>query len=405
MAEHGFKDYIRDDSVALYFQKWTFHTITHTLSNYIEFKFNTGAFKHVLLTGYDYVQSRVSLDQSHFELPDAFGEGSGVVGTFSLTHPVYPNPPLNTYQLSDFDEGDLNTDQYHTKGLYVQDQVSIKKFQFLFGLRREFYYSPADAYSNAVTTRQNVWLPRAGIVYRILPHLNAYAIYSKGFDPYEASTSVHLFNAPFKPIQSELMELGAKTGFLKNKLSATLSFYQLSLFNVAVNANDPVNPDLYVQRGEDQAMGVETELNGNILPTLSIHFAYAYNVAKIKKSEVHEEIGRLKENAPRNSGSSFIRYRFDKGLLKKLSILAGYNQVGKRNTLDDRIQLPGYITFQGGLSYSLDHFGIALNWNNCTNQTYWSGAYNNIYKWPGAPGNILFKINWLFGQQEKMSNL
>ena len=401
VAEHGFAGYISNDSVDLYFQKWNFHTVTHSLSNYFDFKFKTGLFTHNLLAGYDFIQSKISLDQNRYELPGTFGEGSGIVGTFSFTNPVYLKHPVDLYQVSANDESGLDADQYHTNGFYVQDQIGYKKFRLLLGLRREFYRSPADDDSGSVATVQNLWLPRAGMVYAILPSLNAYAVYSRGFDPYEASATTQAFNAPFKPIQSELMELGLKAALIKNKLYATVSFYQLSVFNVAVNANDPVNPDLYIQRGEDQARGIETELNGNIRSNLSIHFAYAYNLAKIKKSEIHQDIGRLKENAPVNSGSGFIKYRFDKGLLKRLSLMAGYNQTGKRNTLDQRIQLPGYIIFQGGVSYALDHFSIAMNWNNITNQTYWTGAYNNLYKWPGAPGNILFKISWNLNRREK----
>jgi len=46
-------------------------------------------------------------------------------------------------------------------------------------------------------------------------------------------------------------------------------------------ASDPVNPDLYIQREEDQARGIER--NGNIRSNLSIHFAYDYNLARLKK--------------------------------------------------------------------------------------------------------------------------
>ncbi len=42
------------------------------------------------LLGYDYVRSKVNLDQQYYELPDEFGAGSGIVGTFSLKNPQYP---------------------------------------------------------------------------------------------------------------------------------------------------------------------------------------------------------------------------------------------------------------------------------------------------------------------------
>ena len=397
VAEHGLHDYISEDSVDLYFQKWRFNTVTHSLSNYFSFTFNTSMLKHKLLAGYDYISSGVSLGQFRYELPGEFGEGSGVVGTFSLRQPRYIKRNVDAYQLvvgNDNEEG-LDADEYHTQGIYFQDQVTYKKFQLLLGLRREFYRTPAEDGVSAITV-QNVWSPRMGLVYNILPAMNAYAIYSKGFDPYESSTAVQEFKEPFKPIKSELMEVGLKAGILKNKLNATLAFYQLSLYNVGVNANDPSNPDLYVQRGEDQARGVETEINGNIFSNLSLHLAYAYNIAKVKRSEMPGEIGIIKENAPRHSGNSFIKYDFKRGPLKKFTIMAGHTQVGKRNTLDPQIKLPGYTLLMGGISYDLDDFCIALNVNNITNETYWAGAYNNIYKWPGEPTNFLIRINWKF---------
>ncbi len=399
LAEHGLNDYVTDDSVSLYFQKWRFNSSTNTLSNYFDFKFNSGPLSHDLLVGDDYVSSTNSVTANRYELADRFGEGSGIVGGFALTHPVYERRPTGSYTESE-DDVDLDADKYHTNGIYFQDQVTWKKWQLLLGVRREFYRSPADDDSGAVATVQNIWLPRLGLVYNIAPSLNVYGVYSRGFDPYEASTAVQEFEEPFRPIQSELFEAGVKAGFLQNKLYATLSVYQLSLFNVAVNANDIGNPDLYTQRGEDQARGVETEINGNLLPNLSIHLTYAYNVAQIKKSDVKDDIGRLKENAPRNVSNSLFRYQFASGALHGFTVLAGHSWVSKRNTLDQDIQLPGYLTIMGGLGYSFNRIAISANLNNITNKEYWVGGYNNINKWPGQPRNILVKLNWRFGAKE-----
>ncbi len=181
---------------------------------------------------------------------------------------------------------------------------------------------------------------------------------------------------------------------LKGKLYGTISIYQLAIYNVAVNANDPSNPDLYLQRGEDQARGVEVELNGNILPNLQIHFAYAYNLAKIKQSEIKSEIGRLKENAPINSSNGFLKYNFVSGVLKNLSLNGGYVLIGKRNTLDKDLELPGYFTLQAGINYRYHRLTLSCLMNNIGNVVYWSGAYNNIYKWPGAGRNFMCKLSW-----------
>jgi iron complex outermembrane receptor protein len=46
--------------------------------------------------------------------------------------------------------------------------------------------------------------------------------------------------------------------------------YQLTLQNVAVNADEIAGPNLFIQQGEDRSNGLESEVNGNILPNLSI---------------------------------------------------------------------------------------------------------------------------------------
>ena len=74
--------------------------------------------------------------------------------------------------------------------------------------------------------------------------------------------------------------------------------------------------------------------------------------------------------------------------------MAGYTFAGKRNTLDQDLELPGYITMQGGVNYSWRLLSLSLLVNNIGNTEYWSGAYNNVYKWPGAGRNFMMKMEW-----------
>ncbi len=395
VAEHGLDSYIDSDSVNLYFHSWKFNTITQSWTNYFNYKFHLGETEHNAMIGYDYISTDGNISQTHYENPDLFGKGSGIVGTFNLLRPVYNQMPVGSYSVSSNSSGSQDADNYFTQGIYLQDQVRFKKLNLLLGIRREFYRKDTGGVQpDSSTTHENVWLPRIGLEYGIRPGLHIYGVYSRGFDPYELSNSMAVYNAPFKPVNSELLEAGFKAMFLKGKLYGTLSFYQLSIFNVSVYANDPANPDLYVQRGEDQARGIEMELNGNILPNILVHFAYAYNVAKVKKSEIAAEVGRIKENAPIHSGNVFFRYDFIKGLLKGFSLNGGCSLVGKRNTLDTALELPGYFTVQGGISYEWRPLTLTFLLNNIGNVVYWSGAYNNIYKWPGAERNFLVKMNW-----------
>jgi iron complex outermembrane receptor protein len=117
-------------------------------------------------------------------------------------------------------------------------------------------------------------------------------------------------------------------------------------------------------------------------------------VAKVKQSLVQDQIGMTKENAPLNSSNGFFKYEFIRGGLTGFSLTGGYNLVGRRNTLDPAIQLPGYFTLQAGMNYRWQAFSLSFLLNNIANTVYWTGAYNNIYKWPGAGRNFLLKINW-----------
>ena len=395
LSEHNIEDYITNDSVYLNYTNRQVNTTTNNFTNYFTFQFNTGKFSHELLAGYDFISSAVNFTQWHGELADVFGDGSGIAGTFSLKNPQYFTRPVNDYEheneAGDEDADDFEADEYSTSGLYVQEQLSYNKWKLLASLRQEFYRAEDD---NSI--KQNVLLPRIGLVFSATPSLNIYATYNKGFDPFEASTITQVFNAAFKPIYSEMFEAGAKADFFKNKLSATLAIYQVTLKNVAVNANDPSNPDLFVQRGEEQARGFETEAEGNILPNLSVALSYAYNVAKISKSDKPEEVGDIKENAPRNTSGSRIKYNFTKGFLKGFGISAGHSQVSVRNTLLTDFTLPGYFILNAGAQYNYHNISVAFNLNNITNKTYWSAAYNNISKWPGTPRNYMIRLGYHF---------
>ena len=83
-------------------------------------------------------------------------------------------------------------------------------------------------------------------------------------------------------------------------------------------------------------------------------------------------------------------------MIKGFGISVGHSAVGARTTLDPATNLPAYIVLNAGISYGFKQITAALLVNNITNETYWTGAYNNIYKWPGAPRNLMFNVGFKF---------
>ncbi|HVU59096.1 MAG TPA: TonB-dependent siderophore receptor [Puia sp.] len=396
VANHGFDDYITDDSVYLNFTKWKYNTTTNTLSDYFTYQTRTGRLDHKILLGYDFIRSRVDIDQSFYEQPDQFGDNSGIVGTFSLKGPIYLPRPVDQYEPSDKDndETEVDGDVYYTHGVYVQDFISFHRWKFLAGLRQEFYRGSGDDGDEGI--RQNILTWRAGVVYSLTPTISLYGSYNTGFDPFEASGTLQTFNEPLKPIRSSLAEIGAKTNLPGNKLSASIAVYRLLVQNVAVNANDISNPDLFVQQGQNRSIGGEFELNGNILPNLSVSLAYAYCKATITKSKISDDIGRTVENAPRNLSTSWINYSLNKGALKGLGISLGHVYAGQRNTLDEQTVLPAYFILNSSIHYQWKKFTVGVLVNNLTDRQYWIAAYNNVAKWPGAPRNMMANVGYRF---------
>jgi iron complex outermembrane receptor protein len=393
LSEHGIKDFITNDSVNLNYHYTQVSTSTITFTNYLNFKFNTGRFKHQLLVGYDYIGTDMSTTQWQGQL-SRFGEDMNIVGTFSLLHPQYLSRPVNTYKhVAVADNGDDDADgEYATNGVYIQEQLAFDQWQLIASLRGEFYQLGDDNDAMHI----NKLLPRIGITYAATKDIRLYATYDRGFDPFEPTSVLQIFNQAYKPVNSEMFESGIKADLLKNKLSSSLAIYQITINNLAVNANDASNPNLFVQRGEQRSRGIETELQGNLTDNLSLALEYALNVTEITKSINQNEVGKIAENAPMHSSSSWLNYNFKKGLLKGLGISCGHTQSGKRNTLETGVTLPGYCVFNGGIHYSIQHINIALNVNNLFNTTYWTAAYNNLNKWPGNPRNMMIRFGYSF---------
>jgi iron complex outermembrane receptor protein len=355
---------------------------------------NQGEIKHQIIIGYDYISNKLSANEWEGELPE-FGVNNRVVGTFSLLKPEYVARNVAQYHsIIDSAGGEeIANGVYTTNGIYIQEHLTFKKWQLIAGIRGEFFQSGTEEDN---ITRVNKLIPKIGVNYSLDRNYHIYANYHNGFDPFEPSSVLQVFNQPFKPVTSNMFETGVKADLFRNQLFASLALYQIRINNLAVNANDITNPNLYVQRGVQQSKGLEIEMQGNINTNISVFTGYSYNQTEIIKSIKSEEVGKIAENAPKHSSNSWIKYRFTNSILNGLSVAFGHTQVGQRNTLDKDVILPGYVLFNAGINYQIKHFKLAFNLNNIFDKVYWNSAYNNTNKWPGSPRNSMFKIYYNF---------
>lgn len=393
LNEHGFNGYITPTLIAMYFNDRK--TIQHgnNLSTYFSSKFNTGDLEHQAVAGYDYINGEINQYQR-----DAENE-SGNVSNFDLSNPTYFIRPIETY---DFTSTTNDISKYYTNGFYVQDLIRYKRLQLLLSLRQEFYTFPENVSAGITDGKktEKALLPKVGLTYSITDNINAYGTYATGFENQNAAT-VGNINAggPFDPMTSNLLEIGSKGEFFNKKLFIGTAVYQITRNNILVSANDATNPDLLEQRGQERARGFEMEAVGKINNNLSINLSYAYNNAIITKStkdDTNDVVGRTKENAPKHISGSWIKYSFNKGVIKGLGLAIGHSQVSKRETFVRALQLASYVVFNTAAYYKVDRFTIGVNFNNIFDKKYLSGGYNYQRNFTGAPSNFLVNVGYTF---------
>ena len=391
LNEHTFGGYVTRDSARLGFGDRISRSITDNVTSYLVQEFNTGSVNHRMLIGYDFISSEFS--RTHLQASN--------VDTVFLGETPAARPDVSKYDFFVPSWG-VSNNYYRTQGVYVQDQLTFGRFQTLLSLRYEVFKTPEDRNPSLEDQglgddRQTALLPRIGLVYSIMPNLNAYATFATGFEPQSATTNTDpLFGGPFDPLTSNLLEGGLKGEFFNRRLFAGLSVYQIEQNNVLINANDPQNPDRLEQRGQERARGVELETGGKITPHFSITASYAYNHAIITESENEEKIGEMKENAPRHISNIWAKYTFHRGALSGLGVGGGYSLVSERNTFDDELQLPEYVVFNLALYYTVDKFRISANLENVFDKLYYAGGYNYQRNFPGNPRNFLLNIGYTF---------
>ena len=357
--------------------------------------FKTGPLEHKLLTGYDYLQNTTPAGNSSYGA-SGYINGLPNVPFFDLINPDYSLTDMSGYV--NVSSQNPQT-KYFVNGVYVQDQIKWGKFQALLALRQE-HYVDVENYKTQQSRdiKQKAIIPRVGLVYSATEQINVYGTYTEGYQPQGAGIigTPQTYGGPFDPLISSMYEVGAKSEFFNKKLSVNVALYNIEQNNILINANNPDNPDLLRQVGQQKSKGVELDVYGTVLPNLSISANFAYSEATITKSDNAAEVGTLLPNAPKIQTGLWGKYTFTIPKLKGIGIGAGINYSGERNTLSPILKLPEYTVVNAALSYTIDKFRITVNMNNIFDKTYWAGGYDYNRLFPGTPRNLMLGINYGF---------
>lgn len=331
------------------------------------------------------------------------------VSYFDLNNPSYTVRNLNDYTLNV--RTAIPSAMTTTEAIYIQEQIKLGKWSALLSLRNEWFEDITNYHApNEAAFKNTALIPRVGLTYEVNKAINVYGTYLKGYQPQSntvtlmPSTGNYVWTAQsaamFKPLESDLKEVGAKATILGGRFTVNSAIYEINQKNILMNANDPNNPDLLVQRGADRSRGFEVDIAGFILPNWQLNASYSYIDAVIVMDRDANLIGQRKENIPKNSANLWTRYNFDaQSSLSDLGIGLGAQYQGSKIPWFTRgFEVPAFTTFDAALYYtpSKSHVQIALNINNLFDTTYWLGAQNYTRLFPGAPRNFMLTMTYKF---------
>jgi outer membrane receptor protein involved in Fe transport len=267
--------------------------------------------------------------------------------------------------------------------------------------------------------------PMAGVVYEFKEGFTAFASYSRGYLPgneslVQANSSVTLtpeeegLTGPNK--EGEGIELGFKARTKDNRLTGTLSLFQIEFTNdirtkdIERTLNDPRNPNgtenvvWFTIGGLQRVEGLEWDFIYTPIPELQLIMSYSWiwEAEVVENLAVPEQQGSRFANTPEYSGSLWAKYTFRETKLDGLGIGFGakYSDWVWQKIQPDRstITADAYVVCDMLVEYKTAIRGIdtrfALNVTNVFDTEYIasaSGAQSAAV--PGAVRKFMFTVD------------
>lgn len=249
----------------------------------------------------------------------------------------------------------------------------------------------------------NSFTKRIGLTHEFNGNISAYGMYAESFEP----TLSEGRNGILDPITGESYEIGLKTDWFGNRLSATLAVYQHELDNRPLA--DPTNgqgESFSISSGLHRTEGIELELTGSPYPGLTIAAAASWMDNEFTEDGDPNK-GLSIDGSVDNQFSLYANYELQNGSLKGFGLGATLVSVGDRQFINAneinqdnfyQMHLDGYERIDINLSYNgLQNWDMSLLIRNITDEGYIEIATgfekSNYY---GSPRAVLLQAKYHF---------
>jgi iron complex outermembrane recepter protein len=196
-----------------------------------------------------------------------------------------------------------------------------------------------------------------------------------------------------EPEEGQGVEVGVRADIIKNRLAATLAYFDITKRNVPTI--DPDNPFFSIATGEQRSRGIDFNLTGEISPGWNIVASYAYIDAKVTEDNT-DIVGNRLIGIPRHSASLWTTYEVRSGGLRGLGFGLGFNFVGERKgDLDNSFRADSYFLTNAAIFYRRDRWLLRLNVDNLFDIDYISAVSNSRVRgiYPGNPLTVRASVS------------
>jgi iron complex outermembrane receptor protein len=338
-------------------------------------QFSTGNIKHKFLAGVNY-----RLYKSNFSGGTTFTlDNIDVTTNFAPIRrkAVDAGLVLTTSPIAD----------QETLSFYASDVINFtEKLSAMVSLRLDNFER-----EKTITTpgyHQTALAPKLGLVYEVIKNqVSVFGNYMNGFQNLAPVTQPDASQFVLDPIYANQYEGGIKAEAFNKKLSATLSYYNITIDNAT---RTDVN-NFTIQDGKQVSKGYDLELIANPIAGLNIIAGYAYNDNRIVKATDITIQGNKATGSPENVVNFWASYTLQ-NKLKGLGAGFGANYVDENYfTANNTFYMPSYIVYNATVFYDQPSWRAGVKLNNLTNEKYW-----DIWGSSQAPTNFLLSLSFKF---------
>jgi iron complex outermembrane receptor protein len=271
---------------------------------------------------------------------------------------------------------------YVSNVLDVTDKLSVN-----LGLRLDHFDQDGDKSTDQDDYSKTTLSPKAGIVFQpIKDKLTLFGNYQTGFVNVDPVINFDGTVSTFDPQEAIQFEGGVKANFFNGKLSAGVSYYDITVENTTnTDPTQPLFPST-IDIKESTSKGVEIDVNANPISGLNLRASYAYNESEITdaySSLVNTTFIELEGRRPESAGPESLYnfwadYKFKQtSFLKNFGLGAGFNGASEHLTMNNSVSgvftLPSYTIYNASAYYDVKKFRVGFKVNNLTDETYYKG--------------------------------